>query len=1787
MRNIAISLLFFLWAMIPSMVWGFPFDSASCQNSQEVTLSDALGYTHEDTLSSLNHTDYYHLVAPKSGSYRIDLERLFGNGNVKIEAISSCRQNHDRFFKDNSAHNLKSHTVILKKNQDIYLRIWHDFGNTQRSYRLSIQATPLSSKSLERRVSSGLDDAEEKHNGKMYLNSSDLELVRDGSNQVVGIRFRDISIPKGSRIVHAYVRFTVDEKTRERTSLRIYGEKSAQASHYRNAKHDITDRAKTSHYAAWQPASWKKIGESGKKERTPDLASIVQEIVDQKGWKNGNPLAFIIEGSGKRVAVSYEGNAQKAPLLQIEYLSGNTSDDNATSGESEPACYMMTDNTRSIYTIHPDPNADPLPSATSETIDRKLKSEGSAYRASDGMVYAFDSLDDEDQDIDLYLIDPKTGKQRKIKENLFYGTVEGAEFYLDPASHTETLYLLSHEHHTKLYAFEPNNGWRLKSGYPKSVSGDTNRLASLAIDPRSGEAYATLDYQYDHKPPKLYRIDLSTGHTTLLTSFSSVVDAEGLAFGSDNRLYVEGDSQHRLYMIDPVTGDLTPAAILPKSGDIEAVSCDGGAEFTIVTVSDANVTEGDSGEHNLTFFVSLNKPAPQAISFVYSTKEGNATAGEDYIAETNQSVTIPAGEQNATIAIRVVGDKKYEGDESFSLLLSHPIHAIFARNEAIGHIIDDDPRGIGVSGCVFNDANTNGIKDRGEGGIGADVVVKLCKEGSVIDRFFVPKESADGAYRFEGLSEGNYTILEDERNSSDCGEVSDPKGWSSSTPNVYRITLKEASVSDLNFGDFKESHTPIGCIQDGLLFQNDPSDTYQLDIVTAGMTKMNRLPSYINAAGYNPLDGYVWGYDQSRRDGTLLRVGRDGARYDLRSFGPIEGLGGSFITGDVNEDGELFLLQNSKPRHVYVIDLDQNSSLYLKIKREFDLDRSFNDVSIADWAFNPKDGKLYGVNYGAKGKSKHLYRIDPKNGDVIDLGDLGLDGIKAGFGAVFFDEKGYFYIYNNYSGKIYRIDLRDPSHPIPTAVLFSENNYQVKKNDGARCTHIGIGPRYDFGDAPKRYGEASHLIDENLTLGEYIDHESQSVFSTDAMGDDANKTDDEDAITKVDPLWIGDSEYHLRITLKDRDSRAAWLKGWIDLDGDGRFESDEASSVAVTGSGGYSLRWQLSGKRIKPGKSFLRIRLSSDRYLQATGLATDGEVEDYTIEIKQPQNRFNMWDADIPSSPLPSRSQQVIKTKRAGASIRLYLASLKADYSSLTPNVYHHVQAAIFAGSEKLTNWVDVDALEPVSSFVPNPVMIVPITFTLPSGKAYKEARGVLRYLDEENRTRELNTTDVFTIRPDRYRLFLSPSSGLKAGEDFNLTVEAIDVSGHIVDNYEEDFNRSYLIDYKERKPNCTKGDLDLSGADFHRGRIVKTTHYTETGVVDLNISEILGAEYAIVDANDTQESDRLIPEVTKRIEIAPDKIVLDWQFSPAAGGRTFYANEPDKMGASFDVSMSVVGKDGNVLKNFSGGCYAKDVDVAMKMDLNGQKIETLTLLIDDLNTSTIEQHLDLSLPLDPSQRTLTHRTPRDRFVDGASNEHLKFNFTRVANKALNPVTMTIHDVNVTDGTLTQVTDKNASVTFYFGRAHAINQSAVGKEMNATIDYEVYCKECNKTAFGIEGLKESRDSIYWYIIEPTSGCDLESAAQTIALYRGVRSITKLNATTLNIKANKVPQKNIIKYTPKSYLRYNRYSASVQAHRFHIGFVPKSAGKWIGKGKLGMTVDMKVSKRRVYQQKLDW
>ena len=135
----------------------------------------------------------------------------------------------------------------------------------------------------------------------------------------VGIRFTGVNVPSGATITNAYIQFQAKEAWTGTTSVVIHGENSANATPFANVTNNVSSRAQTAASVAWTIAPWNTVGAAGLDQRTPDLTSVVQQIVGAGGWSALNSMAFIVTGSGTRTAWAYDGNPAAAPLLHIEY----------------------------------------------------------------------------------------------------------------------------------------------------------------------------------------------------------------------------------------------------------------------------------------------------------------------------------------------------------------------------------------------------------------------------------------------------------------------------------------------------------------------------------------------------------------------------------------------------------------------------------------------------------------------------------------------------------------------------------------------------------------------------------------------------------------------------------------------------------------------------------------------------------------------------------------------------------------------------------------------------------------------------------------------------------------------------------------------------------------------------------------------------------------------------------------------------------------------------------------------------------------------------------------------------------------------------------------------------------------------------------------------------------------------------------------------------------------------------------------------------------------------------
>jgi hypothetical protein len=141
-----------------------------------------------------------------------------------------------------------------------------------------------------------------------------------GAGTMLMLRFPALELPSTARILSATLSFAVLTEQSEHASSLITAEMVASASPLYNDTGNMSARLLrgSTRAVSWQlmPSTKGRIGEN---LETPDVSSIIQQLVDQAGWRPGNAINFAITGvSGKRTFSS--AHATQGPSLTLRYV---------------------------------------------------------------------------------------------------------------------------------------------------------------------------------------------------------------------------------------------------------------------------------------------------------------------------------------------------------------------------------------------------------------------------------------------------------------------------------------------------------------------------------------------------------------------------------------------------------------------------------------------------------------------------------------------------------------------------------------------------------------------------------------------------------------------------------------------------------------------------------------------------------------------------------------------------------------------------------------------------------------------------------------------------------------------------------------------------------------------------------------------------------------------------------------------------------------------------------------------------------------------------------------------------------------------------------------------------------------------------------------------------------------------------------------------------------------------------------------------------------------------------
>ena len=130
------------------------------------------------------------------------------------------------------------------------------------------------------------------------------------------MRFPGVTLPQGATITSSYIQFVANETQPHVTNLIFYGQAADNAPTFTTTKFNVSSRTKTQSSIAWNTIP---VWTTEMNYQTPNLSSVIQEIINRPGWVDGNALAIIVTGTGHRTAYSYNGNSIKAAKLVITY----------------------------------------------------------------------------------------------------------------------------------------------------------------------------------------------------------------------------------------------------------------------------------------------------------------------------------------------------------------------------------------------------------------------------------------------------------------------------------------------------------------------------------------------------------------------------------------------------------------------------------------------------------------------------------------------------------------------------------------------------------------------------------------------------------------------------------------------------------------------------------------------------------------------------------------------------------------------------------------------------------------------------------------------------------------------------------------------------------------------------------------------------------------------------------------------------------------------------------------------------------------------------------------------------------------------------------------------------------------------------------------------------------------------------------------------------------------------------------------------------------------------------
>lgn len=418
--------------------------------------------------------------------------------------------------------------------------------------------------------------------------------------------------------------------------------------------------------------------------------------------------------------------------------------------------------------------------------------------------------------------------------------------------------------------------------------------------------------------------------------------------------------------------------------------------------------------------------------------------------------------------------------------------------------------------------------------------------------------------------------------------------------------------------------------------------------------------------------------------------------------------------------------------------------------------------------------------------------------------------------------------------------------------------------------------------------------------------------------------------------------------------------------------------------------------------------------------------------------KFDAWD-DYGSH---DQSNRLISTKVVNQPFALTIGSMNEDFSGIqeySGTVCAQITDSTGNPISDLVKLLFADELSKSTTFTINrAINEAHVSLAWKADENVADCSSML----EDNRT---VASDYFAVRPDKYEITLP--AGAYAGEVFNLDVKALDINSNNANDYNATKDISFEIISNITKSGCANGTLGIENFSFENGFKSVDVNYSDIGDLNITIREKTNSEFAIIDKDDTLDSERLISQFSKIITIQPYELnVSNVEYNNTIGGNWLYMADVGSISQNVKSTIVANDKQHNKVQNFTDSCYAQNVHVKtnfavinpnsnVEIKYNDSSVES----IDDINKTVI--------------------IPKASFVNSQADLDYDFNIQRDYKILYNPVQIALKEVNIISNNIAKV-ENNASVdlntVFYYGRVKTEDISTNEKSVKHNIDIEVY-----------------------------------------------------------------------------------------------------------------------------------